>query len=467
MINPAKPQASYHLVGIGGIGMSAIARLLLARGARVSGSDVYRSELVAALESEGATVAIGHRAENVGTPDLVIVSSAIAHDNPEFTAALERGIDIKTRGAMLAELTGSRKTIAIAGTNGKTTTTAMTATILERAGLDPTYAIGGLRVDTGTNAGAGLGAWFVTESDESDGSFLHLQPTIAVVTNVENDHLSSDDEMPRLLEQFATFVQRVPPDGGAIIGIDNRGSAFIAKNATVPKTTFATRSEADLSARDIAYEGLGSRFTVIERGHDLGVAELRMPGEINVQNALAAIAVARLLKVDFATIVAALADFRGVQRRFEVVGEGDGVTVVDDYAHHPTAIAQTIAAARGYTRKPIVVAFQPHRFSRTRYLAADFATALANADAVVLAPIYAASEAPIDGVSERSIGVPLAKGGTPVTYVASVDDLLEAIPRTIAELGGGDAVVLMLGAGSISGVAHRLGAALEAPAAAR
>jgi UDP-N-acetylmuramate--alanine ligase len=299
--------SSYHLVGIGGIGMSAIARLLLARGAQVSGSDMRRTALVEALEAEGATVAIGHRAENVGTPDLVIVSSAIAHENPEFVAALERGIDIKTRGAMLAELTGSRKTIAIAGTHGKTTTTAMTATVLEAAGVAPTYAIGGLRVDTGTNAGTGSGAWFVTESDESDGSFLHLQPTIAVVNNVENDHLSSDDELPRLLEQFATFVQRVPPDGCAIIGIDNRGSAFIAKTASVPKTTFATRADADLMARDIVYEGLGSRFTVIERGHDLGTVRLNVPGEINIQNALASIAVARMLKVDMPAIAAALA----------------------------------------------------------------------------------------------------------------------------------------------------------------
>jgi UDP-N-acetylmuramate--alanine ligase len=454
--------SSYHLVGIGGIGMSAIARLLLARGARVSGSDMHRTALVEALEAEGATVAIGHRAENVGMPDLVIVSSAIAHENPEFVAALERGIDIKTRGAMLAELTGSRKTIAIAGTHGKTTTTAMTATVLEAAGIAPTYAIGGLRVDTGTNAGTGSGAWFVTESDESDGSFLHLQPTIAVVNNVENDHLSSDDELPRLLEQFATFVQRVPPDGCAIIGIDNRGSAFIAKNANVPKTTFATRAQADLMARDIVYEGLGSRFTLIERGHDLGTVRLQVPGEINVQNALASIAVARMLKVGMPAIAAALASFRGVRRRFEIVGERAGITIVDDYAHHPTAIAQTIAAARGFTSKPIVVAFQAHKYSRTRYLAPEFAAALALADAVLLTPIYAANEAPIAGVSERSIGEPLAAGGTLVTYVASVDDLLEAVPNAL----GSEALVLMLGAGSISGVAHKLGKALDAlPAA--
>jgi UDP-N-acetylmuramate--alanine ligase len=444
--------------------MSAIARLLLARGARVTGSDVRRSELVAELEREGATVAIGHRAENIGTPDRVIVSSAIAHDNPEFVAAIERGIDIKTRGAMLAELTGSRKTIAIAGTHGKTTTTAMTATILEYANLEPTYAIGGLRVDTGTNAGTGNGPWFVTESDESDGSFLHLQPTVAVVTNVENDHLSSDDELPGLLAQFSEFVQRVPPEGCAIIGLDNRGSAFIAKNATVPKYTFATRADADLTARDIAYDGLGSRFLLVERGTVLGAVHLHVPGEINVQNALAAIAVARTLKVDVAAIGAALESFRGVRRRFEIVGEHGGVTIVDDYAHHPTAIAQTIAAARGYTDKPIVVAFQPHRYSRTRYLAADFARALATADAVLLAPIYAASEAPIEGVSERSIGDPLEAAGTNVTYVATVDELMDAVPRA----AGDDAVVLMLGAGSISGVAHRLGASFEArPAAVR
>ncbi len=454
---------AYHLVGIGGIGMSAIARLLLARGARVTGSDVRRTALIEQLEAEGAIVSIGHRAENVGDPHLVIVSSAIAHENPEFVTAIERGIDIKTRGAMLADLTGSRKTIAIAGTHGKTTTTAMAAGIFEEAGLAPTFAIGGLRVDTGTNAGTGAGIWFVTESDESDGSFLHLSPTIACVTNVENDHLASDDELPGLLASFATFVQRVPPDGRAVIGLDNRGSAFIAANANVPKTTFATRGEADVTARDIAYDGLGSRFTLIENGVTLGAIELRVPGEINVQNALAAIACARAAKVDFAPIARALAAFRGVRRRFEIVAERDGVVIVDDYAHHPTAIAQTIAATRGFTDAPVVVAFQPHRYSRTRYLAADFAAALAFADRVILTPIYAASEAPIPGVSERSIGEPLERAGTPVTYVTDAADLLDAIPHVAGER----AVVLMLGAGSISGIAHELAGRMTAPAALR
>jgi UDP-N-acetylmuramate--alanine ligase len=443
---------SYHLVGIGGIGMSAIARLLLARGARVSGSDMRRTPLVEALEAEGAVIAIGHRAENVGDASLVVVSSAIAQDNPEFVAAVERGIDIKTRGAMLADLTAARKTIAIAGTHGKTTTTAMTATICEEAGLAPTFAIGGLRVDTGTNAGSGTGPWFVTESDESDGSFLHLHPTIAVVTNVENDHLSSDAEFPGLLASFVTFVQRVPADGRAIIGIDNRSSAFVAEAASVPKTTFATRGPADLTARDIVYEGLGSRFTLVENEIELGPIALRVPGEINVQNALAAIGVARAVKIPLAPIARALANFRGVRRRFEILAERDGVVIVDDYAHHPTAIAQTIAATRGFTDAPVVVAFQPHRYSRTRYLAADFAAALARADRVILTPIYAASEAPIPGVSERSIGDPLARAGTPVSYVADAEDLIDAVRRVAGER----AVVLMLGAGSISGIARRL-----------
>ena len=450
--------SSFHLVGIGGIGMSAIARLLLARGATVSGSDVARTALIDELEAEGATISIGHRAENVGTPELVVVSSAIAAENPEFAAALERGIDIKTRGAMLADLTGSRKTIAIAGTHGKTTTTAMTAAVLEAAGLAPTFAIGGLPVNTGTNAGTGSGAWFVTESDESDGSFLHLQPTIAVVTNVENDHLSSDEELPRLLEQFATFVARVPPDGCAIVGTDNRGSAFIVRNAAPPPVTFATRTDADYVARDIVYDGLASRFTLLERGVELGEVRLRVPGEINVQNALAAIAVARRLKVGFPDIARALAAYGGVRRRFEIVYDAGGLTVVDDYAHHPTAIAQTIAAARGASGKPVVVAFQPHRYSRTRYLAADFAVALANADAVWLTPIYAASEEPLPGVSERSIGEPLAASGTPVRYVDAADELIDALPASLS----GDTIVLMLGAGSISGVARRMGAALAA-----
>jgi UDP-N-acetylmuramate--alanine ligase len=445
---------AYHLVGVGGIGMSAIARLLLARGAQVSGSDLRRTPLVAQLEAAGVRVAIGHRAENLRAATVVVVSSAIAQDNAEFVAAVERKLDVVTRGAMLAELARGHKLLAVAGTHGKTTTTAMLATIFETAGLDPTVAVGGLRVDTGSNARAGGGGgWFITESDESDGSFLCLSPTIAVVNNIENDHIASDAELPRLLEQFTQFVNKVPASGCVVVGNDNRGSRVIAGQAFAPVTTFATRTDADLVVADLRYADLGSRFVVCDRGVELGEIDLHVPGEINVLNALAALGAARAAGIRFDQVAAGLAQFHGVQRRFEIVGRG-ALTVVDDYAHHPTAIEQTIAAAREYAQdRPVVVAFQPHRYSRTNYLKEFFARALSGADRVILSPIYAAFEQPIDGVSERSIGEPLAALGTPVSYVADVEDLLDAVPREAPD----GALVLMLGAGSITAVAHRLG----------
>jgi UDP-N-acetylmuramate--alanine ligase len=451
---------AYHLVGVGGIGMSAIARLLLARGARVSGSDVHRSPLVEQLEAEGIAIAIGHRAANLGAAEVVVVSSAIAHDNPEFVAAVERKLDVVTRGAMLAELARGYKLVAVSGTHGKTTTTAMLATIFETAGLDPTVAVGGLRLETRSNARAGGGAWFITESDESDGSFLCLNPTIAVVNNVENDHIASDDELPRLLEQFIQFVNKVPAAGRVVVGNDNRGSRVVAGQAFSPVTTFATRTDADLTVTDVRYADLGSRFVVCDRGVTLGEIELRVPGEINVLNALAAIGAARAAGIRFDDVAAALGRFGGVQRRFEVVGRGS-LTIVDDYAHHPTAIAQTIAAAREYAGgRAVVVAFQPHRYSRTKYLKDDFARALHGADRVILTPIYAASERAIDGVTERSIGTPLAALGTPVCYVADVEDLPDAVTREAPD----GAIVLMLGAGSITTTAHRLGERVAAGA---
>jgi len=454
---------AYHLVGIGGIGMSAIARLLLARGMRVTGSDMKRTALVAELEREGAVVTIGHRAENVGAVDGLVVSSAIAHANPEYTTAVARGIPIVTRGQMLAQLIGEKPTVAIAGTHGKTTTTAMVATILEYAGSDPTVAVGGERIDSGTNARIGLGEWFVTESDESDGSFLHLSPTIAVVTNIENDHIASNAELPRLTGEFAAFLAKLPKDGHAVVGIDNALSATLIANVPGAITTFSTRTDADLRAKEIAYAKLGSTFTLVERGRTLGSVTLNVPGEINVLNALAAIGVARAAGIGFDTIAGALAEFHGVRRRFEIVGRSAALTIVDDYAHHPTAIRQTIAAARNIA-STVIVAFQPHRYTRTAYLAADFADALAHADHVYLTPVYAAAEAPIPGVSERTIGEPLGARGIPVTYVESVEALIDLIPAT-APAG---ALVLMLGAGSISGVAHTLGTAIAtAPVAVR
>ena len=449
----------YHFAGIGGIGMSALARLLRARAIAVSGSDLKTSPMLEEFARDGVRVAIGQRAENLGDATILVVSSAIAHDNPEYVAARERGLPIVTRGELLAQLTRGMRTVAIAGTHGKTTTTAMTAAIFEAAGYDPTVAVGGERLDTHSNARSGASDWFITESDESDGSFLHLSPYIAVVTNIENDHIASDADIPQLIAQFTSFLSSLPAAGHAVIGTDNAASARLAAATSAPVTTFATRAAADMRARDLTYAALGSHFTVDERGAQLGAIALAVPGEINVQNALAALAVARAAGIDFGIAAAALAAFRGVRRRFEIVGRSAALTVVDDYAHHPTAVAQTIAAARAAHDGPIVVAFQPHRYTRTAYLAADFARALANADHVVLTPIYGASEKPIEGVSERSIGEPLARTGTPVEYVSAVEDLIERIPA----LAPHNALVLMLGAGSISAVAQTLGLRVGAP----
>lgn len=444
-----------HFVGIGGIGMSAIARILLARGESVTGSDLTASPLLEELRELGASITVGHDTKNVNGARAVVVSSAIDSENPEYRHALERGIPIVRRGEMLRRIMDGRKGIAICGTHGKTTATAMTAYILRGAGVDASLVLGGIDVSTGTNAHDGKAPWFLTEADESDGSFSLLEPSIAVVNNIENDHLSSDAELPKLIASFDHFLARLPEDGVAIVGVDNPQSRSIAQSARSAKTvTFGIAQDADVRASNIRFADLGSRFEVIAGGVCLGTVQLQVPGAINVENALAAIAVARAMEVPFVRIVSALAGFRGVRRRFEILAKTPRMIVVDDYAHHPTAVRATIAAARGYHRGPIVVAFQPHRYSRTAYLAAAFADALRGADAVYLAPIYAASEPPIDGISERSIGEPLQAAGTPVQYVKYVHDLRAVLLERAPE----NALVLMLGAGNITKAAKELAA---------
>jgi UDP-N-acetylmuramate--alanine ligase len=453
-VNTSGRVERYHLVGIGGIGMSAIARLLLARGAAVTGSDLSQSELVRELEAEGAIVKIGHRAENVGDATMVVVSTAIAADNPERTAAVAKGIPVVRRGTMLSRLIADRQTIAVAGTHGKTTTTAMIATILEAAGLDPGVAVGGVRRDTGSNARAGTSAWFVTEADESDGSFLELTPQIALILNVENDHVANDDEFHDLLMRFDEFSTNVSGDGIVIYGSDDKQAADLAIASRAPKTrTFAIRDiYADFVAEDVTFEGLGSSSEILEQGLPAGTMRLRVPGEINVQNALAAFATARVAGVPADVALTALANFRGVGRRFEVLFAAPRWTLIDDYAHHPTAIAATIAAARNFAQgAAVVVAFEPHRYTRTRFLAPAFVDALAGADAVVLAPIYAAAEQPLAGVDAKLIGDPLAARGVPVSYAPTVDDA----PGLVARVAPHGAMVLFLGAGGITKVARK------------
>jgi UDP-N-acetylmuramate--alanine ligase len=383
----------------------------------------------------------------------VIVSSAIDPQNPEYHHAVERGIPIVRRGEMLRRIMEGRRGIAICGTHGKTTTTAMTSTVLREGGIDASLVLGGLDVVTGTNAHDGEAPWFLTEADESDGSFALLDPAIAVVTNIENDHLSSDAELPKLVASFDQFLAKLPEDGHAVVGIDNPQSRSIAgSQRSAATTTFGIASDADVRAENISFANLGSTFDVIAGGVCLGTAQLHVPGAINIENALAAISVARALEIPFVRITRALAAFRGVRRRFEIVAKTPRMIVVDDYAHHPTAVRATIVAARQYHKGPIVVAFQPHRYTRTAYLAAAFAAALSAADAVYLAPVYAASEPEIEGVSERSIGEPLAHGGTPVHYVKYVHDLRSVLAREVPE----NALVLMLGAGNITKVAADL-----------
>jgi UDP-N-acetylmuramate--alanine ligase len=446
-------------VGIGGIGMSAIARILLARGQCVSGSDVKETPLIVRLREEGARVTVGHDAANVDRAHTVIVSSAIDRNNPEYIAAQRRNIPLLHRGEMLAELLRSRSGIAICGTHGKTTTTAMIGAVLRAGGVDASLVLGGIDGALGTNAYDGRSPHFVTEADESDGSFALLDPKIAIVTNIENDHLQSDDELPQLVRAFEEFLAKLPEDGCAIIGVDDPLAASLVEHPRRARTiTFGFGPRADVRASNPRAQGLGTSFDAIAGDVCLGTVELNVPGAINVANALAAIAAAREIEVPFVRIAEGLNAFRGVRRRFDILVRTDRMVLVDDYAHHPTAVRATIAAARQYHRGPVIVAFQPHRYSRTAYLARDFADALKNADRVYLAPIYAASEPPIPGVSERSIGEPLTALGTRVTYVTRVDELEE---RLLEEAPRGS-LVLMLGAGNITEVAARLAARANA-----
>jgi UDP-N-acetylmuramate--alanine ligase len=335
-----------HFIGIGGIGMSALARVLLARGHVVSGSSDTCTPLTERLAREGARVTVGHSAENLGDARAVVVSSAIGADNPELAAAHARALPVLRRGSLLAELMASARGIAVAGTHGKTTTTAMIAAVLVQAGLDPTVVVGGELVESDSNARFGAGPWLVAESDESDGSFLDLRPEIALVTNVENDHVASDEDFLRLVASFASFLAELPASGMAVVGGDEPRAAELAALSRAARTITFGFGDAEVAARNVRYADFGARFDVHAAGERAASIELAVPGAMNVQNALGAIAVARGLGIPFDAIAAGLAAFRGVRRRFEIVARTPNMTVVDDYAHHPTEVEATIAAAR-------------------------------------------------------------------------------------------------------------------------
>ncbi len=451
--------ADFHFVGMGGIGMSALARLALANGSTVSGCDVKDSPLLRALRNEGARVFIGHSGEHVAFAREIVVTSAVDVKSEEVVSARDAGIPVTSRGALLARFVDARQGIAICGTHGKTTTTAMTHAALRGGNIDAGLALGGIDVALKTNAVVGSSALFVTEADESDGSFALLHPKIAVLTNLEEDHVSDAGEMERLVASFRTFFSLLPDDGHAVIGVDNARSAEIARLSRRASTiTFGFSESADLRATQIECAGLGSSFDMELRGKSQGRVHLRVPGRINIENALAAIAVAHSVGVPFDHIAAGLATFTGVRRRFDVLVASARAIVVDDYAHHPTAIRETIAAARTYHQGPIVVAFQPHRYSRTSYLAKEFTESLRDADTLYLAPIYAASEEPIEGISVRTIGDPLLHEGRDVRYV----DDVRALPDLLAHEAPHGSLILMLGAGNITDAAAHLATSLAA-----
>ena len=455
-----------HFVGVGGIGMSGIAELLANLGYAVSGSDAKRSEVTARLESAcGVTVFEGHSAGNVGDADVVVYSSAVKRTNPEIAEALRRGIPVIPRAEMLAELMRLRFSIAVAGSHGKTTTTSMIALVLERGGLDPTAVIGGRLSAFGSNARLGQGTYMVAEADESDRSFLMLLPSIAVMTNIDHEHMDTYGSFEELQRAFVDFANKVPFYGSVVACVDDPHVRAVCPSITRRVVTYGLE-EADapmIGGRGLELGSFGGRCTVYRRDGGgetvLGTLQLSVPGRHNLQNALAAVAVAGELGLDFAGVADTLREFHGAERRFERVGEADGVLVVDDYGHHPTEIAAVLAAARVTLGRRLLVAFQPHRYTRTERLMDEFGPAFADADEVVLTDIYAASEEPIAGVTVEALAESVTRGsGRPVRVVKAIDRLAGELA---AAARPGDAV-LTLGAGSIAAVPRRLLAALQA-----
>jgi UDP-N-acetylmuramate--alanine ligase len=437
-----------HFVGIGGIGMSGLAELLQNVGLFVTGSDLKESDATIRLRSLGIQVfPAGHRAENVKGADVVVYSSAVNADNPEVRAARAAGIPAIKRAEMLAEVMRVKRGIAIAGTHGKTTTTSMTGAILVAAGLDPTIVVGGRVREMGTNARLGGGDLLVAEADEFDRSFLELRPILAVVNNIDLEHLDTYKDLDDLKTSFARFARTVPFFGAALLGLDDPNVQEILPLIERRVVTFGLTPQADISARELSLDGGHSRFVAVSGGELLGAIDLPLAGLHNVRNALAAIAVSCELEIPFPVVASALSGFGGVIRRFERKGERDGIVVIDDYAHHPTEVAATLAAARQtFPERRIVVLFQPHLYSRTRDFAQAFGAVLLAADAAIVAPIYGSRETPIEGVSAELIGSAAeARGHRHVQVLASKSEIPGALDSTLKP---GD-VLITMGAGDI------------------
>ncbi len=448
-----------HFVGIGGIGMSGIAELLLNLNYKVSGSDLRSSEITERLASLGGKVYEGHAAEQIAGADVVVVSSAIDPSNPEVHAAIQAAVPVIPRAEMLAELMRLKYSVAVAGAHGKTSTTSLVASILAAGGLDPTVVIGGKLKSIGSNAVLGKGDYIVAEADESDGSFLKYSPAIAVVTNIDREHLDFYKDLEDIKRVFLNFIDRIPFYGLAVLCLDNEPVQDLIPLVRKRFTTYGMNPQADLQARDVVLQGLSSRFTVTRHNRPLGEVVLTLPGLHNVYNSLAAIAVGLELGIDFAKIKKALERVEGVQRRLEIKGEARQITVVDDYGHHPTEIKTTLEAmSHGWPGRRKVVVFQPHRYSRTKALFDDFARSFYSCDVLLVLPIYAASERPIEGVESRTLCDSIrARGHKDVRYMEDMETALAHLSELVAP---GD-VVLTLGAGNVYQLGERLVASLK------
>ncbi|MGH7826014.1 MAG: UDP-N-acetylmuramate--L-alanine ligase [Candidatus Binatia bacterium] len=448
-----------HFVGIGGIGMSGIAEVLLNLGYVVTGSDLHESEATRRLRSAGAQIFIGHQQENLSAaPSVVVISTAVKYSNPEVLEARRRQIPVIPRAEMLAELMRVKYGVAVAGSHGKTTTTSMISVVLSAAGLDPTSVIGGRVHMLGSNARMGQGELMVAEADESDGSFLFLSPTIAVVTNIDREHMDFHGTMERLNESFLTFVNKVPFYGLAVLCLDNANVRALLPKVRKRFTTYGLSAEADFSVEGLTMKAGGVEFTALHRSQTLGKLRLQLPGRHSAANALAAVAVAHELEVPFSTVAEALAAFSGIHRRFEVKAEPEGILVIDDYGHHPAEIRATIGAIRESWNRPLTVVFQPHRYSRTRDLFDEFLTAFEGADRLVLTEIYPAGEDAIPDLTGETLFQAIKRQGhLEVEFVADRDQIA---PRLAGKLNRGD-IVLTLGAGDIYKVGEALVEALK------
>jgi UDP-N-acetylmuramate--alanine ligase len=442
-----------HFVGIGGIGMSGIAEVLLNLGYRVSGSDLKDSEITLRLSDLGAGICHGHRRENVKDADVVVVSSAIRQDNPEIEAARERLIPVIPRAEMLAELMRMKYGVAVAGTHGKTTTTSLIATILGHGHLDPTVVIGGRLNSIGSNAKLGQGEFLVAEADESDGSFLKLSPTIAVVTTIDLEHVDHYPNIKAVREAFLEFINKVPFYGLAVVCLDQENVQALLPKIGKRFVTYGMSSQADFRANKIQCEGLYTSFDLHYRAERLGRLRMRVPGLHNVYNAMAAIATSFELDIGFPAVRQALLEFAGIQRRFQIKGESAGILIVDDYAHHPAEIKATLKTAKKGWNRRVVAVFQPHRYTRTQGLFKDFLTAFYQADVLILTDIYGAGEDRIEGVETVGLYEGIrGHGHRDVTYIPEQKRIVEHLLKIVRE----EDLVITLGAGDIWQVADEL-----------